>query len=144
MRRRRRRRQLKEREARGTKPVMSRCIGIHAINYRPIVSKRTPLNVNRLDQGDAPHGTSATTSWQMMRARENHRFSWVVTLSPDCCGFHGSTLPEHGLCVCYVIFLPCLPLCSVHAKSQIKESICDYSYKTKRKILDENITFWGF
>lgn len=85
-------------------------------------------NILPVDEGQS--------EWQLLRD-----FIW----NPGHCNFCGSVLPGHGaVFVCYVIFLCCLPLYSVHAKSQIKESICDYSYKTKRKILDKNITFGGF
>lgn len=67
------------------------------------------------------------------------------TLNSGHCNFCSPIPAGHwDVFVCYVIFLHCLPLYAVHAKRQIKESICDYSYKTKRKILDKNITFWGF
>lgn len=99
----------------------------------------------RLVQENGPYFTSVTISCQLRRARVSVSFYWIFALSPDHCCFSGSILAGHrALHVCYVIFLCCLSLCSVHARTQIKESICDYSYKTKRKILDENITFWGF
>lgn len=65
-----------------------------------------------------------------------HTESWPLQFL----GLH----PQPAQGFAYYVTSLLLPLCSALAKSQIKESICDYSYKTKRKILDKNITCWGF